>query len=184
MGLRMNELLTSRMYRLSNVNFTVASFSGALAFRLNQLPNYAEFTALFDCYKIWKAEVQFIPKYNVSDYSSGGSAYGLPTIYIAEDRNNAVAPATINALAEFSTCIARRFDRPITYTCWPTLTVSGVGAGGGVIIDDRQKDLWIRNQYPDVDHYGCLYAVDMPVGLGDFKCDIVVKMFLKFKDVI
>lgn len=184
MGLRMGELMTTRCVRYPNLTATVAAWAGSYDFRLNSLPNYAEFTALFDAYKIWKVEVTFIPKYNVSDYSSGGAAYGIPTIYVVEDRNSVATPVSISSLCEFGNCVFRRFDKPFTYTCYPSVTLSGYQAGGGVIVDDRQKDLWVRNLYPDVAHYGIMYGIDMPVGLGDFRYDVAMKYFLKFKDVV
>jgi len=181
MGLKMNMLSTTRMYRNSNINYTVAGWAGANDFRLNALPDFAEFQALFDFYKIWRVDVTFIPKYNTSDYSSGGSAYGLPTIYICEDRNSATVPATINELMSDSDCIARRFDRPIVKTCYPTLPMDGTGSNG--IIDLSKRDMWVNTSYPNVIHYGIRWGLDMPVGLGDFKVDIVYKYYIKFKDV-
>jgi len=169
------------MWRISNASFTTTNFAGYFDFKLQQLPNHTEFVNLFDVYKIWKVEVTFIPKYNSSDFSSGGLAYGLPTLYVAEDRNDVSLPATVNELMEYAVCRAQRFDKPMTYTCWPTL--SAVIPGGGSVIDMSQKDLWVRCSNPDAPYNGIRYACDLPIGLETFRYDIVLKYFLKFKDV-
>lgn len=182
MGLVMNELTTTRMFRVSNLGVTAASFSGQYYFQLNFLPQSGEFTALFDAYKIWKVDVTFIPKYNVSDFSTGGSGYGLPTMYITEDRTSGGAPASVNEIMEYSSCIARRFDRPITYTCWPQLSQTSA-QGAGNIIDANTKDLWVRTDDPGVQYHGIKYALDLPVGVEVFRMDINFKYYLKFKDI-
>lgn len=177
-----DKLVTTRCFRQSNLNFTVASFAGAKAFKLNDLPNFAEFQALFDTYRIWKVEVMFIPKYSMSDYSSGGTAYGLPTIYAAADRNDSTVPATINELCEYDNVIMRRFDKTLKVTVYPRISQATAG-NTGQLVDVRQKDLFVRAAYPDQEFNGIKYAVDMPVGLGDFKADIVYKYYLEFRDV-
>lgn len=180
MGLRMNELTTTRMWRLSNQSFTVLSWSNYIEFKLNQLPAFAEFTALFDMYKIYKVECEFIPKYNVADFSSGGTSYGLPTLYIVEDRNSVASPASINTLMEFASCKKARFDRPVKYTCWPTIHVS---QSDGDVIDMAQKDLYCNSQNPGIPHRGLIYGCDLPLGTETFRYDLVFKFFMKFKDV-
>lgn len=180
MGLVMDELTTTRMYRLTNVSVTALSFSGVQTFQLNSLPNHAEFTALFDCYKIWKVDVTFIPKYNVSDFSTGGSAYGLPTLYVAEDRTTGGVPASINEIMEYSSCKAKRFDVPFKYTCWPQIIQT---ATSGSYFDDRQKDLWVRSEDATTPYLGLKWGLDLPVGVETFRMDIVFKYYMKFKDV-
>lgn len=181
MGLVMDQLSTTRMYRIANISVTAVNFSAGYDFQLNFLPNSAEFSALFDVYKIWKVDVMFIPKYNTSDFSTGGAGFGLPTIYITEDRNDAVLPASVAELQEYNSCIARRFDKPITYTCWPTLSQSN--PSNGQIIDARQKDLYVRSTSRDVSYYGIKWAMDLPLGLETFRMDVVFKYYMTFKDV-
>jgi len=181
MGLRMGQLDCTRCWRLSNQNYTVAGWSGSKAFRLSDLPNATEFTALFDCYRIYKVETTFIPKYNVSDYSSGGSAYGLPTLYIVSDENSTANPASINELCQYKNCVFKRFDQPVKYTVYPKVSLTTSG-GTGQIVDNNMNNKWIRSAYPDVDHNGIMWGLDMPVGLGDFKVDVCFKYFLKLKD--
>ena len=174
-GLIMNQLMTTRHIRY-NVSFSAISFAGSSEFRLSFLPNHTEFVNMFDCFKIWKVEVTFVPRYNSSEF--GASTY-IPSIYIASDRTDASVPTTINELCEYATCVTRRLDRPVKYTIWPS-----VGEDGNVVvIDDKQSDKWVNCTYPATQHYGIKYGVDMPLGLSSFPVDIVHKYFLKFKDV-
>lgn len=182
MGLVMDKLITTRMYRIPNISVTAANFSAGYDFQLVYLPNSAEFSALFDAYRIWKVEVTFIPKYNTSDFATGGAGFGLPTIYIAEDRNDVTTPASISELMEYQSCIARRFDKSITYTCWPTTFLSV--AGQAQIIDSRQKDIFIRSSSRDMSYRGIKWGLDLPIGLETFRMDVNFKYYLEFKDVI
>ena len=175
MGLVMNELVTTRHIRYG-VSFTALSFAGSSEFRLSFLPNHTEFVTLFDCFKIWKVEVTFVPKYNSAEF---GALTSIPSIYIASDRTDAGVPLTINEMCEYATCITRRFDRPVTYTVWPSIGEDG----NVVVIDENQKNKWVNCTYPATQHYGIKYALDMPVGLASVPVDIVHKYFLKFKDV-
>jgi len=179
MGLSMNTLNTTRILTYSNQAYTPLSFASATDFSLSYLSSPGDFTNLFDVHKIWKVEITFIPKYNSSDFSSGGSAYGLPTIYIAEDRNDKTVPATVNELREYATCKARRFDKPVKYTCWPSLSI--VGDGDANIVDSRQKDYWCRNAAAKAN--GCKWALDLPLGLETFRMDVVQKYFITCKDI-
>lgn len=181
MGIKMGELVCTRCWRLSNQNYTVVAWAGSKSFLLSDLPNSSEFTALFDAYRIWKVETTFIPKYNVSDYSSGGAAYGLPTIYIASDENSTANPASINELCQYKNCVFRRFDRPITYTVYPKISIQTAG-GAAQLVDTDMKNKYVRSAYPSVEHNGIMWGLDMPVGLGDFKADVCFKYFLKLKD--
>lgn len=179
MGLQMNVLNTTRMRRDANVTVTALAFAGAADFSLSYLSNPSDFMSLFDVYKIWKVEIQFIPKYNSSDFSSGGTGYGLPTIYVAEDRNDKVAPASVAEIQEYSTCKAARFDKTLKYTCWPCLSIQG--SGDANVIDASQKDLWCRTSAAY--YNGIKWAVDVPVGMETFRMDIVYKYFITCKDV-
>jgi hypothetical protein len=184
MGLVMDQLITTRMYRIANVSVTAASFAGAYDFKLNYLPQSGEFTALFDVYKIWKVDIQFIPKYNSSDFSTGGAGFGLPTMYVVEDRNDVAVPASINELMEYNNCKAQRFDRPLHYTCWPTLnTISGSGAALGLVINDNQRDMFLRTSEPGVQYCGVKWGLDLPLGVEVFRMDVVFKYYMKLKDV-
>lgn len=184
MGLVMDQLVTTRMYRIANVSVTAASFAGSYDFKLNYLPQSGEFTALFDLYKLWKVDIQFIPKYNSSDFSTGGAGFGLPTMYVVEDRNDIAVPGSINELMEYNNCKAQRFDRVLKYTCWPTLnTISGSGAGTGIVINDKQRDLYLRTSEPGVQYCGVKWGLDLPIGLEVFRMDVVFKYYLKLKDV-
>lgn len=180
MGLRMNELVTTRMWRLSNQSFTVLNWSNYIEFKLNQLPSYNEFSTLFDMYKIFKVECEFIPKYNSADFSSGGTAYGLPTLYIVEDRNSVATPSSINTLMEYASCKKARFDRPVKYTCWPTIHQSNPD---GDVIDMAQKELYCNSFNTGIPHRGLIYGCDLPIGTEVFRYDVVFKFFMKFKDV-
>jgi len=74
-------------------------------FRLDQVPNYTELTALYDQYKINAIKVHFLPEMtqNVS-LAQLNNPVAYSRIFTALDYNDASAPTTIDQLREYQSC--------------------------------------------------------------------------------
>lgn len=74
-----------------------ANTTGCFAFTLSQLPDYSEFTNLFDQYKVNGLKYEFIPRFNSIDQTAatGGEFYS------AIDRTDNDAPTTLNQMLEY-----------------------------------------------------------------------------------
>lgn len=86
---------------INNINPTFAGFN----FSLNDLPNYTEFTSLYDMYKINCIKISFIPQMteNVS-LGTINNPYANTRFFSVIDYNDATAPTTIDQLREYATC--------------------------------------------------------------------------------
>ena len=88
-----------RTFKASNISSTTTGVLGGYSFSLDQLPNYTEFTNLFDQYRINKIVVKFIPNHNSSDVSA--STQVISNFNSVIDPTDATAPATGAELYEY-----------------------------------------------------------------------------------
>ena len=132
-------------------------------YTLAQLPNYSEFTALFDMYRINKIEITWIYDHNSGDVatSAGVAAnanMGVPNIVIVTDYDDASALSVINDYLQYEPCRICRLDKPVRHTLRPHTAVAvynGAFSGYG---NDRAR--WIDCDSSAAEHYGCKWAVD------------------------
>lgn len=71
--------------------------AGCNYFTLDQLPNYTEFTSLYDQYKVNGLKYEFIPRFNSIDQTAGTGG----EFYTAIDRTDNNSPSTLNELLEY-----------------------------------------------------------------------------------
>lgn len=81
-------------------------------FRLNQLPNYTEFTDLYDQYKINAVKLSFLPSQtqSISLSSTNNSTQGR--FFSAIDYNDANSPVSIDELRQYQSCKWTSMYRP------------------------------------------------------------------------
>lgn len=98
---------------------------GTFNFSLNDLPNYTEFTALFDMYKIDKIEIEFYPEYTV--LSDGGVT--SPAIDV--QLNTAIDPTgqsitAVSDVLQYSTLVATGISKNHKRTFVPSYLMDGI----------------------------------------------------------
>lgn len=73
---------------------------GVLNFSLNDLPNYTEFTALFDLYKIERIEIEWTPEYTeLTDASLASNAVNVYFNTAIDPAGN--APASVDDVLQY-----------------------------------------------------------------------------------
>ncbi|AUW34332.1 capsid protein [Circovirus sp.] len=94
---RQNVHLFKRSFATTISILKSANTAGCNFFSLNQLPNYGEFTALFDQYKVNGVKYEFIPRFNSIDQATatGGE------FYTVIDRCDNDAPTSLNQMLEY-----------------------------------------------------------------------------------
>ena len=89
-----------RTVALSQINSSNTGLvAGGLAFTLGQLPNFSEFTGLYDMYRINKIAIKFVPAYNSS--SVGVVAEYAPNFHTVIDATDASTPGSLNDLLQY-----------------------------------------------------------------------------------
>lgn len=189
--------------------FTTGSNSGqnlALQFRLDEVdvylngsvastfavPNYTEFTNLFDQYCIKKIDVYILPSYSNMNFTSS-YAYTLPWIVHAEDNDDIASTGSQSLMqyngAKFTQLMGQMNSlssiplRTITPKANSLVATSTGGTGQSI------ASPWINTTNVNVPHYGFKMALDdsyngVSPGTTVFFLNIVVKYHFAFRDVI
>lgn len=161
-----------------NVNNIVPTLAG-LTFRLNQVPNYTEFTNLYDMYKINGVKMVFIPKQNQS-ISIGSVNNASPTarFFTALDYNDATPPTTVDDIREYQSCkftsVIRTHKR---YIPRPRIQDRGQTYNPG--------RPWINCSAPDQEHYGLKLAIE-PISsttTTDMPYSVECVFYMSFRNV-
>lgn len=97
---------------------------GSLVFQLDDVPDFAEFKAMYDCFKINRVKLMFIPISNVSLYSTASTQVFINTehsnrIFTVLDFNDETPATSVNILRQYGTCkmspnnrIHKRYFKP------------------------------------------------------------------------
>jgi len=133
-------------------------------FTLSDLVNTAEYTALYDRYRINYVVMKLIPRYNTNLILVQGLAqttpsttnnlatanYGLPEIMTAIDYDSATTPASINDIMEYRTYKRTLGTKEHIRSLKPRLLVDSSNIG----VSMAKK--WIDCDKPNVPHYGVI----------------------------
>lgn len=139
-------------------------------YSLNDLPNYTEFTALFDFYKITGIRIRFLP-YQTESNSTGtvNNAANVPIFHVV-DTSDATAPTTVEELCEYQ-------DHKI----------SNLYTGFDVYFKPKfsdatsaTRDGWVATTNPSLNYNGFKYAIPPTTNAMTFY--IVVTFYMAFKD--
>ena len=134
------------------------------AFQLSYLPNYSDFTNLFDEYRIVGISIKWIFTANNANYISQNTnnidaVCGLPLLHYCIDTNSASPAATINAMREYNTYKVRRLDKPCKVYIRPSVASAVYDSAATWGYTSTRKP-WIDTSTPTVDYYGIKWAID------------------------
>jgi len=87
---------------LSQTTASTAVISDLYSFQITDLPNFSEFSNLFDSYRVNKVVLTFLPNHNTSQM--GTAAQNIPNFHTVIDTSPSGSfPTTINQLYEYQT---------------------------------------------------------------------------------
>lgn len=153
-------------FKLSEVNGTGNLINPGV---LNAVPNYTEFTALFDYYRIAGVHIKVIYTNNVANTSStpgaAAQAVALPTVQCMGDNDDGNAPVTEGELLQRPgvKLLTLGTNGPINLYWKPKiadqiLTDTGVQPAG-----IGQQSQWLDANFPGIPHFGYkLWATGWP----------------------
>lgn len=160
---------------------TLVDVGGRLIAQLSQVPNFGEFVALFDQYKIMGVKWRFSPRANSAEV---GTNQGLVKFMTAIDTDGAPAGAPAPVMTDLlqyeslkvtsSNREHVRYVKPrIASTVFNTALTSGYAP----------RTAWIDCENNTVPHYGLSYVLQqLPAGNQSY--DIQVTYYLAFKNVV
>lgn len=161
-------------------NVAYAPYLNAYSFNLAQLPNYTEFSNLFDRYMLTHVQLRFTLKIDPSAQAAASAVY--PKLYYVKDYDDSSSPASLDVLREHSRCVQKVLypNRPVIVNVKPAILQEIYRSGVATTYSPRWKT-WIDCNTMDCPHYGLKW------GLDDFtntnmKIDIEGKMWFACKD--
>lgn len=141
---------------LGNISGSAASDSfGHFSFRLQDIPNYSEFVALFDNFRIDKVMLLFMP--NATDITTSSTALTAGRLITAIDYDDASNWSSINDGLQYESCLIKEFDQTFTRFLKPCYTVPVNNTAGTTGI--KLSNDWVDCGTPDVIWYGVKYCI-------------------------
>jgi len=145
---------------------------GSLAFNLSDIPAYSNWTALFDQYRIEEVEAIFRP-FN-STVANG-------RIITAIDYDNQPTVTSFNQVEKYQTAVTADSTQTIRRRFKPRTAVPIYNSLSTVGYQMGPINNWIDSAYPDVPHFGLVYALEN-VGTG-YSYVVDLKYTLTFNNV-
>jgi len=151
---------------------------------LADFPNYAEFTALFDAYRIRRLTYSFYPaRGNVgqADGSTGPQPV-VETLTTAIDFNDNVAPTGQAELLEYGTCQQHFMDRPRKVSFVPRIKIGGTDVVTPAIVPVMEMaPQWLSTDQPKIGHYGLKWAFSPTLQQSDTVVNVYIEAEIEFK---
>lgn len=157
---------------------TLADVGGNLIGQLSQVPNFGEFTALFDMYKILGMRFRFSPRANSAEV---GTNQGLIKFMTAIDYDSSTTTGTMADLLQYESLKVTQSNREhvryikprIAQSVYQSALTTGYSPGRG----------WIDCENNTVPHYGLRFLLQqLPAGNQSY--DIQVTYYLAFKNTV
>lgn len=147
-------------------------------FKLTDLPDYTEFTNLFDEYKIMRVKVYFLP--NV--YTQNTSIANLvPWFLITVDKDDSSAPTSFNSMLSYPGCKITSMQRKQYVSFVPRVATAVYG--GPVVTSYGSKSMYLDCGSPGVPHYGLKIGVGNSTNAGIYGYHVFVKYVISFRGV-
>lgn len=162
-------------------NAAYTPYLNAYSFNLAQLPNVADFTALFDRYMITHIQLRFYLKIDPSAQTASTASY--PKLYYVKDYDDASAPGSLDVLREHSRCVQKVLhpNRPVIVNIKPAVLHEVFRTGVLTSYSPKWKQ-YIDMANTNVEHYGLKWGIDDFTNTN-YKLDIEGKMWFQCKDI-
>lgn len=153
-----------------------------LTFSLNQLPNYSEFTNLFDKYRIHAIKLTFYPRYSGNDLNPVVTPYPIiPKIYSIIDYDDSNNLGSINEALEHPHCKIRLMTKQFSIYLKPRV-LSEVYRSA-ISTSYSSKKCYVDMAQPDTPHYGVKMILDSTGSTAVVTMDIVAKYYFSCMNV-
>lgn len=140
--------------------------SHQINFRLSDLPNYTEFTNLFNEYKLMKVVIKFTPSAvgmvsNASDSTQVATPGGVFGTVINKTGFPTATPTDLQSFEQYQTfkCQSVWSKKPHVRVIRPTLLNDVYMAGGSDAYAVMKPGVWLSSMYAAAVHYGIIYVL-------------------------
>lgn len=160
-------------------------FTDAIAgFRLNQLPDYTELTALYDQYRVDKLVFHFIPNVNEINYDVNQQDVG--TLLTAVDFDGGATGLTIGQFLSYESCEVTPHCHKKVLTIKPRAELAAVDAAGTTISSGlpNNPNIWYDCSNVNLQFNGVRYAITPESGSTGYHIwyTLWIEAFVTFKN--
>lgn len=124
-----------------------------LTIKLNEVPNYTDFTSLFDSYKITHAQFKFTPHFNVGQVPLGPQNTQVARIATVIDQDDDSAPTGYQQLLQYSSLEESMLDRERIRNFKPRVSMQAYRTATTTGYNTPDDAVWIDAAQTDVPHY-------------------------------
>jgi len=145
-----------------SMNGVLTRSTGALSFKLSDLPQYTEFTALFDRYRITGVKLQIMPRICMQTPAGAqvaATAYS-PSIFHTIDYDDATTPSDYTALAQYDQCKVQWEYKPFKVWLKPRAAQAQYASGAFTSYGNSDPKQWMDVASPDIVYYGWKWATN------------------------
>lgn len=173
------------------VTTTTGTYVGGYSFALANLPNFSDFSGLYDYYRLNMVIMRII--YRGSNLSSmesaNNAALGLPYMYYVIDRDDATTPATVDEVREYAAAKMHIFTgekRACYIKLRPSLLTETYKSALSTSYQVKRASWLDLADSGNTPHYGIKLAIIVPVNSTqayasqDF--DVEVKYYFQMKN--
>lgn len=156
----------------------------SLSFKLNDVPNVSEFTALFDQFKLSYVKLMFKLNQDPSAQTAVNAFY--PTMYHSVDHDDVSAPTSLNDMREHgrTRMTVLRPNRYSVVKIKPSVLFEvsrNSGAGTTTFVPKWRQ--WVDMAHPDTIHYGLKYALDNTFNLNpNYSLEVQAQYWFQCRD--
>lgn len=135
--------------------------TGLIQNSFNQIPQVADYTALYNQYCIKRITAIFVPAYNVADTNIPASATPVDAprfVYAIQDSAQQTAPTVESDVLQDNGAKIRMFTKPVKVSWRPKPAVADAIVAGGFVANTRRGLQWLTTAVTSVAHNGLAYS--------------------------
>lgn len=168
-----------RSFTASNVvPSTTTPVAGSIRISMDSLPNYTEFTSLFDAYRILQSTVTFFPVVNMNTTASGVTTSSLLSVI---DYDDDTVLGSINEALQYPSLMQSAVGSIVERTFNPCAANAAYG-GAFTSYARMPRSTWVDAASTNVRYYGLKWIVDTSANATPL-WTITVRVVLQCKNV-
>lgn len=176
------QYFTRTLYRPGYVGLTPGNpASGqAVNFQLSSVPDFTEFTNLYDQYQIKAVKVSYIPRFTEA---GNQTAQNIGNMWSVIDYDDSNVPPNLNTLLQYQNIKRTQMNKIHTRYLKPMVATEAFATGIASTYAPK-RNVWLDATTAATEHYGIKLWFDQIVaGSSPIVFDQVIKFYLAFKNV-
>jgi hypothetical protein len=176
--------ISSRVYEVGAILAgSSAPATGALLFTVNSVPSSADYTNLFDQYRIIQAIIAFRPVIEAPN-SPGQSPGQMHTVI---DYNDSNSLTSVTQAEQYDNYKLNDLTKPFTRVCYPAVSQAVYNTPTTTGYSEAKTGFdgpWINSSSQAVPYYGLKYLTDQTtITTATTVCFVTVRLIIEFKSV-